>query len=113
MIDLNERTTSLMDKFNKYVQAKFKGIKPSKKLKAFFELEFGEYIKELNKAIKQIGSDRLTKAEEMEWMELFELKKKEVNDLRVEIEKMNHDINQKVYELYGLSQEEIEIVEQS
>lgn len=42
----------------------------------------------------------------MEWMELFEEKK-------TEIEKADKEIDQMVYELYGLSKDEIKIVEES
>jgi hypothetical protein len=47
----------------------------------------------------------------MEWMELFDLKKTEANKLKVEIENLDKEIDQMVYELYGLTPEEIEIVE--
>lgn len=60
----------------------------------------------LNKAIKD-----LTKLQEMEWMEVFETKKKEALELKAEIEMTAGDIDRMVYELYGLSEEEIKIVE--
>ena len=44
-------------------------------------------------------------------MELFETKKAEVIILKAEIDKIDRQIDQMVYELYGLTQEEIEIVE--
>ena len=53
-------------------------------------LEFGDFIKELNKAIKKTNRDRakegleqvkdLTKKDEFEWMELFEENKKNAVD---------------------------------
>ncbi len=49
----------------------------------------------------------------MEWMEVFETKKKEVLELKAEIDKTDKEIDQMVYELYGLSEEEIRIVENS
>jgi len=48
----------------------------------------------------------------MEWMELFEEKKAEVVALQEEIDKTDREIDQMVYELYGLTEEEINIVEQ-
>ena len=39
------------------------------------------------------------------------LLKKEINSLQAEIEKTNAEIDQMVYELYGLTEEEIRIVE--
>jgi hypothetical protein len=49
----------------------------------------------------------------MEWMEVFETKKKEAQDLKSEIDKTDKEIDKMVYELYGLSEEEIQIVENS
>jgi type II restriction/modification system DNA methylase subunit YeeA len=49
----------------------------------------------------------------MEWMELFETKKKEALELKAEIERTDKEIDLLVYELYGLTDEEIKIVEQS
>ncbi len=47
----------------------------------------------------------------MEWMELFEEKKAEAKALKQEIEKTDKEIDQMVYELYGLTEDEIKIVE--
>ena len=44
-------------------------------------------------------------------MELFDLKKTEANKLKVEIENLDKEIDLLVYELYGLTEDEIEIVE--
>jgi hypothetical protein len=49
----------------------------------------------------------------MEWMEVFETKKAEAQTLKAEIDKTDAEIDAMVYELYGLSEEEIEIVENS
>ena len=47
----------------------------------------------------------------MEWMELFETKKAEAQILKAEIDQTDKEIDQMVYELYGLTEEEIQIVE--
>ena len=47
----------------------------------------------------------------MEWMELFETKKAEAQILKAEIDQTDAAIDQMVYELYGLTEEEIQIVE--
>jgi hypothetical protein len=49
----------------------------------------------------------------MDWMEVFETKKVEVLKLKAEIDKTVNEIDQMVYELYGLNKEEIQIVENS
>jgi len=99
--------------FLKYLISQFSIEKLSKKLQNWYELEFGDFIKELNKAIKKVGGEKLTKLDEMEWMEVFETKKAEAQILKTEIDKTDESIDQMVYELYDLSQEEREIVENS
>jgi len=97
--------------FTKYLQSRFNIKKLSKKLQNWHELEFADFIKELNKAIKKVGCGKLTKKDEMEWMELFEEKKAKAKTLKTEIEKTDKEIDQMVYELYGLTKDEIKIVE--
>ncbi|NJW55127.1 hypothetical protein, partial [Salinimicrobium oceani] len=55
----------------------------------------------------------LTKKDEFEWMELFEENKQKAVALQREIEKTDREIDRMVYELYDLTEEEIEIVENS
>ena len=49
----------------------------------------------------------------MEWMEVFETKKTEAQTLKAEINKTDVEIDQMVYKLYELTDEEIAIVENS
>ena len=87
------------------------------------ELDFTKFIKELNKAIKVTNKLRaeeslnpiatLTKKDEFEWMELFEDNKKKAQELQDQIAVTEKEIDQKVYELYGLTEDEIAIVENS
>ena len=101
----------LLKKYTKYLQSQFSIEKLSKKLQNWHELEFGDFIKELNKAIKKEGREKLSKMDEMDWMEVFETKKAEALTLKAEIDKTDKEIDAMVYELYGLSEEEIKIVE--
>ena len=101
------------EKFQSFLQSQFQLMKLSKKLQSWHELTFADFIKELNKAIKTSGGTPLTKLQEMEWMEVFETKKKEALGLKAEIDRTDKEIDQMVYELYGLSEEEIKIVEGS
>ena len=47
----------------------------------------------------------------MEWMDVFETKKAEAQNLKTQIDSIDKEIDTMVYELYGLSEEEITIVE--
>jgi len=103
----------LIRKFLKYFSSKYQFSGNS--------LSFGDFIKELNKAINKENSirrkndepelDKLTKKDEFEWLELFEENKKKAQDLQSQINTTERDIDAMVYELYGLSEEEIAIVE--
>jgi len=104
---------TLKNKFLKYLQSQFSIETFSKKLQNWYELEFGDFIKEVNKVIKNVGGEKLTKMNEMEWMEVFETKKAEAQALKTEIDTTDKQIDQMVYELYGLTEEEIGIVENS
>src|SRR5690554_410822 len=113
----------LLLKFNKYIQEVKSVSKLSRKLQNWHELSFGDFIKELNKAIKSTNKERakeeleaiptLTKKDEFEWMELFEENKKKAVELQTQIDATEKEIDEMVYELYGLSEEEIRIVEES
>jgi type I restriction-modification system DNA methylase subunit len=109
--------------FTDYLVQSYKLDKLSKKIQNWHNLEFGEFIKELNKAIKANNKVRtkegyspipeLTKKDEFEWMELFEENKKKSQDLKNQINSVDKEIDAMVYELYGLTEEEIKIVENS
>ena len=100
-------------KFQKYLSSQFTIDNLPKQLQNWHELDFGNFIKELNKTIKKSGGDKLSKMDEMEWMEVFETKKEEAQALKSEIDKSDREIDQMVYELYDLTKEEIKIVEES
>ena len=113
LLNLNEEKSELDKRFLKYLNSQFPNTKGGRKLQNWHELTFSDFIKELNKAIKTAGGTPLTKLQEMEWMEVFETKKKEAIELKAEIDRTDKEIDQMVYELYGLSEEEIAIVENS
>jgi len=105
-IFLNKETS-----FTKYLKSQISIEKLTKKLQNWHELDFSDFIKELNKSIKKSGGDSLSKMDEMGWMELFETKKEEVQNLKSEIDKTDRKIDQMVYEIYGLTDDEIQLVE--
>lgn len=110
-------------KFTNYFTSSLTINKLTRKLENWHQLDFSDFIKELNKAIKVTNKDLLkdglepipilTKLDEMEWMDAFETKKNESQALQIQINKTEKEIDAMVYELYGLTQEEIEIVEEA
>ena len=130
---LTQQLLHHQDRFLSFIASQFQIEKFPKKLQSWHELEFGDFIKELNKAIKASNKVRakeaavlageggdaptvvevpfLSKKDEFEWMELFEENKKKAVELQREIEQTDKEIDAMVYELYGLTEEEIKIVE--
>jgi type I restriction-modification system DNA methylase subunit len=114
---------SLIKKLKEYITHKFSLLKISKKLENWQNLDFGEFIKELNKAIKITNKQRekenqqpiaiLTTTDEFAWFDLFEQNKKKAQELKSQINSIEQQIDAMVYELYGLSDAEIKIVENS
>ncbi len=111
MASLTIQLKTISIKFTKYLQSQFKIEKLTRKLQNWHLLDFGDFIKELNKAIKKAGGTKLTKMNEMDWMDVFESKKTEALALKAEIDKTDAEIDTMVYQLYGLTEEEINIVE--
>nr|NQU93932.1 Eco57I restriction-modification methylase domain-containing protein [Bacteroidota bacterium] len=121
MIELTQKQQTITNNFIKYLNSQFSIEILNRKLESWHELEFSEFIKELRKSITNTNKTRIknglqpivlpTKKDEMEWMELFETKRAEAQTLKSEIKKTDKEIDQMVYELYGLTEEEIKIVE--
>jgi methylase of polypeptide subunit release factors len=82
------------------------------KLQNFDELAFDDFVKEYIKAKKIKFADKLEERNfKNDWLALFENDKKVVLELKVEIAKTDKEIDAMVYALYGLSEDEIAIVE--
>lgn len=106
----NTSCISLINKFESYIRKTLQ-IELNNKLQNWHKLDFGEFIKELNKAIKKAGGEKLSKKDEIEWMELFEDYKAQAVELQTEIDKTDKEIDRMVYDLYDLTEEEIALVE--
>lgn len=104
---------SLEKKFESYISQACSLGYSSYKLKSLNLLTFPNFLKELNKAIKTAKGTPLSKKDEFEWMELFEENKKKALDLKTQIDQTDKEIDRMVYALYGLTEEEIQIVENS
>jgi uncharacterized coiled-coil DUF342 family protein len=87
------------------VQGTFELEKLSKKVQKFYELDFADFVKELKKS-KII----LSLKDQDEWEEYFEGYKTEIVDLKTKIDACDTEIDEMVFDLYGLSEEEREVV---
>lgn len=108
ILALNKELQEQSQKFQRTIQRKFNLEDLPKKLQDWYVLSYAEFIKELAK--KKV---KLSLSEEAEWEDYFETESKKAQDLKAQIDKTDAAINQMVYELYGLSEEEIGIVENS
>jgi len=111
ILSINKDFQQITQKFTTYFSSQYNLEKLSGKLEKWYELSFVDFIKELNKAIKAVKGTPLTKKDEFEWMDLFEENKKKALEIKAEIDKTDKEIDQMVYELYGLTEDEIKIVE--
>lgn len=106
MLKLNKELLEANQKFQRSVERKFELTELSKKLQYWYTLTYAEFIKELaKKKIKPSLSD------EAEWENYFEQEKQKAVTIRNTITATDHEIDEMVYELYGLTEEEIKIVE--
>jgi type I restriction-modification system DNA methylase subunit len=106
MLSLNKELQEQSQKFQRTLQRKFELETLPKKLQDWYLLPYPEFIKEL---IKQ--KVKLTLSQEAEWEDYFTTEAKKVLALKTEIDATDKAIDAMVYELYGLSKEEIKIVE--
>jgi REP element-mobilizing transposase RayT len=119
MLDLNKNFQQKKSKFlnrlidNLGATAPDKGTSPldlkiTKKLENFYDFDFKTFVSELKK--KKVV---LSLLQQDEWEEYFNAYKTEINNLQNQINQTDKEIDQMVYELYGLTETEIKIVEEA
>jgi len=105
---LNKELQEVSQKFQRALEREFELDSLSKKLQDWHLLSFGEFIKELVK--KKV---KLSLSQKGEWEDYFLEESKKALDVKSNIDSTDKEIDAMVYELYGLNEEEIEIVENS
>jgi hypothetical protein len=108
MNNFNKELQEKSQKFQRTLQRKFELETLPKKLENWYELSFAEFVKELAK--KKV---KLSLSEEAEWEDYFLQEQQKAVAIKNEIVATDKAIDKMVYELYGLSEEEISIVENS
>lgn len=108
MLSLNKDLQEQSQKFQRTIQRKFELEELPKKIQDWYNLSYAEFIKELGK--KKV---KLTLSEEAEWEDYFMQESKKSLELKATIDATDKAIDAMVYELYGLTEEEIKIVEGS
>ncbi len=108
VLSLNISLLEISRKFQRTLQRKFDLETLPKKLENWYLLSFVDFVKELKK--KKI---KLSLSEEAEWEDYFLKEQQIALELKTKIDATDKEIDAMVYELYGLTEEEIEIVENS
>jgi len=108
MLSLNKDLQEQSQKFQRNLQREFQLATLPKKLQDWYLLSYGDFIKELEKQ-----KVKLSLSQKAEWEEYFTTEATKVKTIKTQIETTDKAIDLMVYELYGLSAEEIEIVEES
>ena len=106
MLSLNKELQLETQKFLRSIDRKFGLSDPPKKIQEWYLLSYAEFINELAK--KKI---KLTLSEEAEWETFFTAEAKITLKLKVQIDRTDKEIDQMVYQLYELTDEEIKIIE--
>jgi type I restriction-modification system DNA methylase subunit len=108
LILLNKELQEQSQKFQRTIQRKFELEELPKKLQDWYKLTYTEFIKELSK--KKV---KLSLSQEAEWEEFFIQESKKALEIKANVDETDKSIDALVYELYGLDDEEIAIVENS
>lgn len=106
MLSLNKELQELSNKFQRMLEREFELESLSKKLQDWYNLSFAEFLKEFEKQ-----KIKLSLTQKSEWEDYFTKEQIKALSIQSEINATDKEIDQMVYQLYGLTEEEIEVVE--
>ncbi len=106
MLSLNKDLQSKRARFLQLLQNNMPGIKITGALETFDTLDFAAFVAELKKQ-----KIKLSLNQQDEWMDFFTKYQSACNDLSAQIAATDKEIDALVYALYGLTEEEIAIIE--
>ncbi len=108
MIELNSRLYDETQKALELIELEYKPKKITQKLEQFYILGLNPFIEELEKQ-----GAKLTLAQKEDLITWYKTKSDLLSSIKAEIDRTDHEIDQEVYNLYGLTDEEIKIIEKS
>lgn len=106
-IELTEELQKEVNGFKHWLKKTFKVERLSKKLENYYELTEDEFFNELKRKGVDTRSRRNREHLEEEFKESLVI----INPLLHKIEQVDNEINNVIYELYNLTQEEIKVIE--
>ncbi len=108
MLSKNKERHGVKQSLLQLLKAKHEGLTISKKLADWSSISFKDFLKELEKQ-----KIKLTLPEQNEWLQYFELEKAKALAIKSSIDSTDAEIDQMVYQLYNLTEDEIKLVEAS
>lgn len=105
MLSLNKELHELTDKFFNRIKDNLKVEKITKKLESFYEWEFKDFLDELKK--QKIA---LSLSDQDQREPYFKEYKEKILLLKGEIERTDKEIDEMVFDLYGLNEEERKVI---
>ncbi len=109
IMDLTNKLLEEKNSFQKWIKRTFEINKLSKKLENYYQLDFEEFLHEMKKKKVDIKQRKIQDLLEKEFNESLNI----IAPLQKEVDKLDDKINQLIYELYELTAEEIDIIENS
>ena len=105
MLSLNSQLQEKRSRFLRRINEEMEGVKITTALQAFDKMTFAEFKAELKKQAIHIPLNK-----QDEWEDFFIGRCKDCHELSAQIAQTDNEINQRVFDLYGLTPEEREIV---
>lgn len=105
MLTLNSQLQEKRSRFLRRLSENLEGVKITTSLQTFDKMTFAEFTAELRKQ-----KIRLSLSQQDEWEDYFNSRSKECQGLIAQISATDNEIDQRVFDLYGLTPEEREIV---
>jgi hypothetical protein len=106
ILSLNSELQTKRQRFQKRLSDNFTNLKITGNLERFDESDFKQFVAELKKQ-----KITLSLKQQDEWEEYFNDYKKDCNELSTQIANTDKEIDRDVYALYGLTDEEIKVIE--
>ncbi|MDM8553705.1 N-6 DNA methylase [Desulfococcaceae bacterium HSG7] len=109
MLSQNKKLWKLKTDFLNFLKSELKPQKITKKLENWPDSDWDQFKKELTKC--KVKMKALSLKERKEWQEYFTEEKLKAAEIKSVVENTDREIDLMVYKLYGLTEEEIKIVE--
>ena len=105
MFSLNSQLQEKRSQFLRRLSENLEGVKITSSLQAFDTMDFKGFVAELKKQ-----KIKLTLSQQDEWEEYFNQRVAECQTLSAQIKATDNEIDNRVFDLYGLTEEERKIV---